>query len=176
MIGASQGGWLIIKLANVAPGTIASAVLMSSAGFLPVSMTQTMRMLPRILFRILFKPPDKAAQAMLALLSAPDVAPDPFFLKLFELMMRHFRSEALVPALGDDEIRALTAPTYLLVGQYESAMNPYRLIERGLALLPNLVIAEVVPGVGHSMIHRRPDWVTSRVRNFLTRHPADSPH
>jgi pimeloyl-ACP methyl ester carboxylesterase len=168
MIGASQGGWLIGKLANVAPGTIGSAVLMSSAGFLPVSTLQALRMIPRILF----KPPEEAAREMLAMVSAPDVPSDPFFLKLFELMMRYFRSEALVPAMSDDEIRALKAPTYLLLGQYESAMNPYKVIDRGLKLLSNLVSAEIVPGVGHSMIHRQPDWVSSRVLSFLARYAA----
>jgi pimeloyl-ACP methyl ester carboxylesterase len=166
MIGASQGGWLIGKVATVEPDAVSSAVLMSSAGFLPVNMLQALRMLPRILF----KPPPEAARAMLALVSAPDVPPDPFFLELFELMIRYFRSEALVPALRDDEVRALSAPTYLLLGQYESAMNPYRVLERGLKLLPNLIGAEIVPGVGHSMLHRRPDWVISRVSSFLARY------
>ncbi|NIV30105.1 MAG: alpha/beta fold hydrolase, partial [Anaerolineae bacterium] len=36
MIGASQGGWLIGKLASVAPDKVGCAVLISSAGFLPV--------------------------------------------------------------------------------------------------------------------------------------------
>jgi pimeloyl-ACP methyl ester carboxylesterase len=165
MIGASQGGWLIAKLANVAPAVVESATLLSSAGLLPLSLTRVLRMLPRVLF----KPPAKAAKEMLAIVSAPDVPPNPFFLELLELMLRHFRSEAAVPAMRDEEIRKLTAPAYLLMGQYETAMNPYKVIERGLKLLPNLVAAEIVPGVGHSMIHRQPDWVTSRVLNFLER-------
>jgi pimeloyl-ACP methyl ester carboxylesterase len=163
MIGASQGGWLIAKLGNLAPDTIESATLLSSAGFLPLSLIRVIRMLPRVLF----KPTAKAAREMLAIVSAPDVPPNPFFLDLLELMLRHFRSEAAVPAMTDEEIRKLTAPTYLLMGQYETAMNPYKVIERGVELLPNLIKAEIVPGVGHSMIHRQPDWVTSRVLNFL---------
>jgi pimeloyl-ACP methyl ester carboxylesterase len=131
-------------------------------------MLQALRMIPRILF----KPPEEGAREMLAMVSAPDVPADPFFLELFELMMRHFRSEALVPAMSDAELGALEAPTYLLLGQYESAMNPYKVIERGLKLLPNLVTAEIVPGVGHSMIHRQPDWVSSRVLSFLARYAA----
>jgi pimeloyl-ACP methyl ester carboxylesterase len=166
MIGASQGGWLIAKLGNVAPEAIESATLVSSAGFLPLSMVQVFRMLPRVLF----KPPAEAAREMLAIVSAPDVPPNPFFLELLELMLRYFRSEAAVPAMSDEEIRKLTAPTYLLMGQYETAMNPYKVIERGVQLLPNMVIAEIVPGVGHSMIHRQPDWVISRVLNFLERY------
>ena len=62
---------------------------------------------------------------MLAIVSAPDVPPDPFFLELFELMMRRFRSVAIVPAMRDEQIKALKAPTCLLMGQYETAMNPY---------------------------------------------------
>jgi len=166
MIGASQGGWLIGKLGAVAPEMVCSAVLMSSAGFLPLSMIQVFRMLPRILF----KPAAKAAHEMLAMVSPPDLPPDPFFLELFELMMSHFRSEQIVPVLSDVEIKRLNAPTYLLMGQYESSFNPYKAIERGLRLLPNVIAAEVVPGVGHSMIHRQPDWVIGRVISFLERY------
>ena len=166
MIGASQGGWLIGKVGSVAPERVGSAVLMSSAGFLPLSLIGILRLLPRVLF----KSTEEAAQEMLATVSAPDVPPDPFFLELFELMMRYFRSEALVPVLSDAELQGLQAPTYLLMGQYESSFNPYKALERGLKLLPNLIAAEVVPGVGHSMIHSQPDWVIGRVAGFLERY------
>ena len=166
MIGISQGGWLIAKLGNVAPETIESATLMSSGGFLPLSLIQVICMLPRVLF----KSPAEAARAMMAIVFPPDVLPDPFFRELLEMTLQYFRMEAATPAMSDDEIRKLTAPTYLLMGQYETAMNPYKVIERGVKLLPNVVIAEIVPGVGHSMIHRQPDWVISRVLNFLERY------
>ena len=163
MIGASQGGWLIGKLANVAPERVGCAVLMSSAGFLSVSLLAALRLVPKVLF----KPTEQAAREMLAAVSAPGVPEDPFFLELFELMMRHFRSEALVPVLSDAELRGLTAPTYLLMGQHESSFDPYKALARGLALLPKLISAEIVPGVGHSMIHSEPGWVIDRVVRFL---------
>ena len=166
MIGASQGGWLIGKLANVAPDRVGCAVLMSSAGFLPVSLLGALRLVPKVLL----KPTEQAAQEMLATVSAPGVPPDPFFLELFELMLRHFRSEALVPVLSDAELRGLIAPTYLLMGQHESSFDPYKALARGLALLPNLIAAEIVPGVGHSMIHNEPGWVIDRVARFLDRY------
>jgi pimeloyl-ACP methyl ester carboxylesterase len=139
---------------------------MSSAGFLPLSLREILRLLPRVLFRST----EEAAKEMLATVSAPDVPPDPFFLELFELMLRYFRSEAIVPVLSDAELEALQAPTYLLMGQYESSFNPYKALERGLRLLPNVIAAEVVPGVGHSMIHGQPDWVIERVAGFLERY------
>jgi hypothetical protein len=75
-----------------------------------------------------------------------------------------------VPVLPDEEIKNLSAPTYLLMGQYEIAVEPYKVIKRGVELLPNLISAEIVPRVGHSMIHQQEDWVTSRVLNFLERY------
>jgi pimeloyl-ACP methyl ester carboxylesterase len=101
------------------------------------------------------------------MVSGPDVPPDPFFLDLFELMIKHFRSEAIVPVMSDEEIGQLEAPTYLMMGLFEATMNPYKVVERGLKLLPNVLRAEMVPGVGHAMIHRQPDWVISRVVKFL---------
>ena len=163
MIGISQGTWLITKLANTAPEMINSATLMSASGILPLDLMMVFRMLPRVLF----KPPEKAAKVMVDIVSPPDVSLDPFFLELLELTMRYFRSESAVPVMPDEEIKNLNAPTYLLMGQYEIAVKPYKVIKRGVKLLPNLIKAEIVPGVGHSMIHRQPDWVTSRVLNFI---------
>ncbi len=164
MIGASNGGWLIGKLGSMAPQMIGCAVLMSSAGLMPHSMRLVLRMLPRVLF----KPPAEAARGLLDLLSPPDSPPDPFFLEFFELTISsRFRSEQNPPVLSDVEFKRLTAPTYLLMGQHEVSFNPYQAIERGLRLLPNVITAEIVPGVGHSMVHRQPDWVIARVIRFL---------
>jgi len=167
MIGASNGGWLILKLGSVAPDRVGSAVLMSSAGFLPVSAGLVLRMIPRSLF----KAPEEIARGLYELLSPPDLPPDPFYLDFFELMVRSgFRSESMAPALPDGEIAQLAAPVCLLMGQYEVSFNPYRALERGLRLLPDVVTAEIVPGVGHAMVHRQPDWVIARVAGFLERH------
>lgn len=163
LIGISQGTWLINKLAMVAPETINSAILMSAAGILPLDMAMVFRMLPKVLF----KPPEQASKVMVDIISPPGVPLDPFFLELLELTMRYFRSEPAAPVLSDEEIKTLTAPTYLLMGQYEVAVKPYKVLQRAVELVPNLISAEIVPGVGHSMIHTQPDWVTSRALHFL---------
>jgi pimeloyl-ACP methyl ester carboxylesterase len=49
------------------------------------------------------------------------------------------------------------------------ALDPYKVIERGLRLLPNVITAEIVPGVGHMMTHERPERVMGRVLSFLER-------
>jgi pimeloyl-ACP methyl ester carboxylesterase len=167
MLGASNGGWLILKLAAVEPQRIGSAVLMSAAGLGRLSAIAAVRTVPRVLF----KPPSQAARGLLELLSPPDQQLDPFFLGFFELILSSgFRSEPMAPRLGDDDIGHLVAPTYLLLGQYERSFDPYRAIRRSLRLLPGLVAAEIVPGVGHAMVHAQPDWVTGRVLGFLDKY------
>lgn len=168
MFGASNGGWLILKLSNVAPETISSAVLMSTAGLSRVNLLQSLRMLPAIVFN----PPDKAADKLLATISGPEAPPDRANAKLLELMIRHFRSEQLAPILEDDEVRQLTAPTCLLMGQHEVSVDPYKTVKRGLELLPNLISAEIVQGVGHSMVHKEPEFVVSKVLNFLEKNAS----
>jgi pimeloyl-ACP methyl ester carboxylesterase len=121
--------------------------------------------------RVSFKPAPEAARRLLELLSPPDLPPDPFFLELFEVTVRsRFRAEQNAPKINDEELRKLTAPVCLLMGQYELSFSPYQAIERGLRLLPNVVTAEVVPGVGHAMVHRQADWVIGRVTSFLEKH------
>lgn len=163
-VGASNGGWLLLKLANVAPELIGSAVLMSSAGFGGVDLRFMLQLLPRVLF----KPASEAADGLYALLSPPGLPPDPFFTGFFRLTLSSgFRSKPTPPKLPDGEIQRLTSPACFLVGEYERTFDPYKALARALRLLPNLVAAEVVPGVGHGMIHHKPAWVHDRVIRFL---------
>jgi pimeloyl-ACP methyl ester carboxylesterase len=167
MVGVSNGGWLILKLAGVAPQRIGSATLVSAAGFQPVSWKFVLRsMVP-----FLTKPPAETARRFWEILSPPGVPPDPDYLELFELMLGDFRIGFRgPPQVKDEEIRQLTAPTYLLMGAYEITFDPYRALKRALRLLPNVTAADIVPGVGHLMVHRQPAWVTGRISSFLDRY------
>lgn len=167
MIGASNGGWLIMKLGSVAPKMIGSAILMSSAGFRPIKKM----FLLRFITPYLIKSPAEMARRFLGLLSPPDLPPNPDALALFELILEHFRLEQRSPpVISNSDIRRLTAPTYLMMGQYETMFDPYQVIKRGLSLLPNVINAEIVPRVGHLITHERPDLVITRVISFLERY------
>lgn len=167
MIGASNGGWLILKLGSVAPEIIGHAILLSSAGFMSVSM----KLVFQIITRSLKKDPRVVAERLVEVLSPPDLPVDPFYLEFFELILTSkFKGEQMAPRLKDEEIRKLSAPAYLLMGQYERSFDPYKAIKRGINLLPNVVKAEIVPGVGHSMEHRQPGWVISRVTDYLEKY------
>jgi len=167
MIGISNGGWLILKLGCVAPDQIGSAILLSSAGFRSISV----KLVFKIISRSLSKNPKVTAERLVELLSPPDLPMDPFYVEFFTLILESkFRGEQIAPRIRDEELRKLTAPTMLLMGEHETSFNPYKAIERGLRLLPNVISAEIVPGVGHSMEHKQPGWVISRLIHYLEKY------
>jgi pimeloyl-ACP methyl ester carboxylesterase len=167
MVGVSNGGWLLLKLGSVAPEMVGNAILLSSAGLLSINM----RLVFKIIFSSLSKSPKVIAERLVELLSPPNLPVDPFYVEFFEVILTSkFRGEEIAPRIEDDELRKITTPTYMLMGQYEASFNPYKAIERGIRLLPNVIAAEIVPDVGHSMEHRQPDWVISRVKGYLDKY------
>jgi len=171
MIGVSNGGWLVLKLGSTAPHLIGSAILLSSAGFMPVSI----KLVLQIIVSALSGKPPEIAENLVKLLSPPDLPPDPFYIEFIELILTSkFQSEPISPRIRDEELKKFHSPTYLLMGQYERSFNPYRAVKRAVDLLPQVMKAEIVPGVGHSMEHKKSDWVISRIMDFLNGYAVDS--
>lgn len=151
-IGISFGGWLTLKLAGVAPDRIASAILISAAGFVPMSNKTLLKMLPRLLV-MPFVPLDRRARMFLDVMGAPGYQPTAEDLELFGLLLSAFHYDQRAPdPCADAEVARLRAPTALLYGEHEAGFNPPAAISRARRLLPRLVRAEIVPGVGHGMI------------------------
>jgi pimeloyl-ACP methyl ester carboxylesterase len=173
-VGISNGSWLVVKLAGLAPERIDRALLLSANGLVPV----------RFPFR-LARALDYAAvhavkDALAALLltrgmvrvavtrnAPPGAVMDPDEIEWFYLLAKHYRFRFPPPPLHDIELRALTAPTLLLMGEHETFFEAEAAIARARRLLPHLVQAELVPGAGHNMAIERPDYVNARIRAFL---------
>ncbi len=166
MIGISNGGWLILKLASVQAQRIASAVLMSSAGFVSPSLRLVPRMLPILLFGP-FLSPDAQAARFAAVMGAPGRPPAPQDIEMFTVLLGHFKYEQAPGPLRDEDLRCLTAPTYLLMGEHEAAFPPEAVIRRAKITLPNLVATEIVPKVGHGMISEDAEGINQRLLWFL---------
>jgi pimeloyl-ACP methyl ester carboxylesterase len=162
-VGISNGGWLILKLAEAAPEGIASATLMSSAGFVNARWQLIFEMLPVLLFT----PPAKRGAAFLKVMGAPGISPARQDVVMFDILMQEFRYEQAPGPVSDAALRRLTAPTCLLMGEHEAAFSPKAVIRRAKAMLPNLAKAEILPGVGHGMITEDPAAVTGRILSFI---------
>jgi pimeloyl-ACP methyl ester carboxylesterase len=162
-IGISNGGWLILKLAGVAPELIASAVLMSSAGFVRSRWQLIFKMLPVLLFT----PRAQRGARFLQAMGAPGIPPAKQDVVMFDILMRDFHYERAPGPLPDAAVGRLTAPTDVLMGEYEAAFSSKAVIERAEAVLPNLKKAEILSGVGHGMITEDPHAVNERLLTFV---------
>jgi pimeloyl-ACP methyl ester carboxylesterase len=172
VIGISYGGWLILKLAQVAPELIGSAVLLSSAGFLPIRLSLVLKMVRQSLG----SDHKQIIENLAALVSAPGQAPEPFYVEFLEHVLKSgFRPEPFAHKLSGREIRRLTAPTQILMGQFENTYDPVRVLRRAERFLPNLKSAELIPDVGHSLDHEDFQRVLSPVLGFLDRYAVFNP-
>lgn len=158
--GISQGGWMQMQLAAAAPQKMISSSLISSAGFLPVRSTIALKVLPWLIFGT-----KAAAERMVRVMSGTNSLTDPEMVTVFELIFG-LRVESGTPIMKDDDIRKLSAPTQLLMSEYEQTYSPYQVIARAKRLLPNLKQAEVLPGLSHGM-SEKPDLVPLLVREFI---------
>ncbi|MCO5999821.1 alpha/beta fold hydrolase [Actinoallomurus rhizosphaericola] len=67
--------------------------------------------------------------------------------------------------LSDDQLRAVTAPTLLLLGQHSTLHDPAKVRSRTQALIPD-VHCEIVPGTGHALPMERPDLTAAWISEF----------
>lgn len=166
-LGVSQGAWLIMQLATVSPEKIASASLLSAAGFLPIDIRIIFTMLPVMLFN----KPEVAARKFLKLMGMPGSEPTENDVRIFSLLMR-FKNENGTPVMRDEDIRCLTAPTQILMTQYEKAYDPYKVLRRAVTLLPNLVHAEIIPGASHGTSEKK-NSMFEKIESFIMCHSQD---
>jgi 2-hydroxy-6-oxonona-2,4-dienedioate hydrolase len=167
VIGISFGGWLALKLASVGPDRIVSAMLISSAGFVPQSNKILLKMLPRLVLMPIVSL-ERRAQMFLDVMGAPGYQPTSEEVELFGLLLGYFKYDQRAPdPCTDAELACLTAPTTLVYGEYEAAFDSAAAIQRARQRLPNLVHCAIVPGVGHGMTGEDTPRVNGLLLDFL---------
>jgi pimeloyl-ACP methyl ester carboxylesterase len=167
-VGCGMGGWLILKLAAVAPAMIDSAVLISSGGFSRTRVLMQLRVIPSVLLMS----PEMAARSFLRYITPPLLPVQDEDVRFYERMLRDFRPEPDVPVLSNAAIQCLAAPAYVMVGEYERLYNPTAIIKRARQLLPDLKRWEIIRGVGHFMASERPEMINPRLQDFIEKRLA----
>ena len=173
-VGMSNGCWLIIKFAAYAPGAITRAALLSASGLTPVRFPYTMaRLLERksvdaLLGKIVAPVVTRNLVRRSVTLAAPKGLPiDGDEMEWNYLLAKHYRYRFPPPPLTGEQLRRLTAPTLLLMGEREQFFLPRATLAHARAHLPNLQMAEVVAGVGHNMATDDPATINGYIRAFL---------
>lgn len=162
MIGMSFGGWLVLKFGARHPQRVTRAVLLSSAGFMPVRLRYRLPLSPAMRFMN----DAKAHRLARAMLAPAGLASDDSADEFLYLTLKHCKHQSEAPALPDKELRRMQVPTLLLMAEHEAVWNPHAVIAKARRLLPHIQ-TELVPNAGHAITINQPAVVLEHVMKFL---------
>lgn len=158
--GISLGGFLALKLAQLAPERVRKLVLLSPASLLRLRPQFYARVAAAILVPFLSR---EKRQALFLGTASPNAVP-----AITQLMTpTDFRYRMFFPkAETDRELQQVQAETLLLLGEHEVIYNPQIALNRAVALIPNIE-ARIIPGAGHAVNIDQPELVTESIIGFL---------
>jgi pimeloyl-ACP methyl ester carboxylesterase len=72
------------------------------------------------------------------------------------LILAQFKTHiGVLPIFTDDELRRLTMPVQVLLGQRDRLRNPQKIAARTRRLIPHAAVT-IVPEAGHALVNARP--------------------
>jgi pimeloyl-ACP methyl ester carboxylesterase len=166
--GLSYGGWLAAQLALRAPEHVSHLVLLTPAGTLaPLSAQFRVRfMIPMLL-----RSPSRIRNFQQWLSSTPDASSDPSLnlIAVSMLTSRPLRWLRLLPSvLADDELRRITMPVTVLIGDRDVIYRggPQAALARAQQLIPN-VRTQLLPGANHNLTLDCPNTLITEISRAL---------
>lgn len=168
LIGCSFGGFVALNQASLTPERVGRVVLISPAGVFASQywkLTYAMRIrtpLRKLMRRIRGR---KRAPSMADLGALPR---DPKWATQMAVTMAEAAKVSVIspPVFSRAELRAIRAPTLLLIGEQEILYDPQRMLQLATERMPNL-LGEIVPGADHIAAMAQPDAVNARILKFL---------
>lgn len=148
LVGPSYGAGIILRAAALAPERISHAALLVPSGIALGPLAPMLRkiILPLLAYRLR---PSRAALRRAVQPMFSEAAEEPV-LDALEAVYRHVRLERELPRLATaDELVRFTAPTLLLAAERDIFFPAARVLPRAREIIPNLVVAETLPGSGH---------------------------
>jgi pimeloyl-ACP methyl ester carboxylesterase len=167
-IGHSLGGWLTLNLAISAPQRVERMILLS-----PGASFASMRLQFLLPFlRAVFMPSRTNLHKFFQLTTTMQLAPDHILIEQLMMGIKHFKPQQLgtpiYSVFKDTQLRSLTMPTLLLIGEHEIIYKPQLVFARAHKLIPNLE-SELILGGGHLFPIDQAEVTNARMMDFLTR-------
>jgi pimeloyl-ACP methyl ester carboxylesterase len=172
IVGCSFGGFLALNQASLTPARVERVVLISPAGtFTPLSLWFAVIMLSGPLRRRIRKffgdkrPPQIAD---LDRRRAPPNPADAAWRRLMSVTMTESPKTSMIRAhvFSRRELRRITAPVLLLIGDRERLYQPRATLALAMRRMPRLTGA-IVPNAGHIAALDQPEDVNARIVDFL---------
>jgi pimeloyl-ACP methyl ester carboxylesterase len=180
-VGCSFGGFLAANQALLTPERVDRLVLIGPVGvFANMSPALGLRMRAQPVLRWFRRAlGDRRPPQPLALHggAAPIHPEDDGWRRLMGVTMAESARVSLTRAtvFSVAELDRITAPTLLLIGEYEMLYPPQATLERAKRLKPGIE-AEIVEGADHIAAMAQPAWVNARIGAFLRREPPLAPY
>lgn len=169
-VGVSFGGWLVLKLAAVAPERIRAAVLLDTGGFVPFSVGGQM-VAGWAALRYMWRPSQQNGLRAARPFFGPGIEPDQEFVELLTLGYRHTRLDIDLkglPVLSAAELSGFSAPTFVSYGEHDIFFDAGRAVARAREVLTGFVVSEIIAGEGHVKSDEAERRLYERVRGFLS--------
>jgi pimeloyl-ACP methyl ester carboxylesterase len=166
LIGSSFGGFLATNLAVQQPHRVAALALLA-----PAATVLPFRTAARLMIRAgsLIPMPFTVKPGLRGMMGGE--LPDPRIVRQMEVGVAGFRYDrkGIFPSeIPDDELRAVSCPTLLILGDQERIYDPVSAIDRARRLLPH-VETELLSNAGHLPGLQVPERVNDRILEFLAR-------
>ncbi len=158
LVGHSLGGWLALNLATRRPSRAASAVLLDPVGIGDLHILRFMCWGVPVLLGALAPAPVRRSMARRFRMPLLDEK-RAIRLALYGQLNHPPRIPRLLP-FSDDELRSITIPTAVLVGEKTEVFDAHELINRAKALIPHADVT-LVPNAGHAFPLEHIDLVLS---------------
>ncbi len=145
LLGISKGGEVVLKFATTHPARVDKLVLLAPGGIAPVRTSFLLRAVALSLC-------GEWGRARINGISFSGDQVDPAAVEFMDIIMRNFHPEVSRPYLfSDEELRRLTMPTLMVVGENDALMDSPRILARTREIMPR---AERLPlaGRGHVLM------------------------
>jgi pimeloyl-ACP methyl ester carboxylesterase len=160
LAGTSLGGFTSLATAINRPARVASLVLLDPVGIAELDMWGFLRWGVPVLFGSIAPGPVRrwlARRARMPLLEDQRLMRMGLYGNL-----RHVPGFPPLRPFTDEQLRSITVPTAVLVGEQTEVFDAERLVRRARELLPHATV-ELVPGAGHALTASHVDVCASRV-------------
>lgn len=149
LIGISQGGWTALRYATQHPESIRALVLLTPGGVVPDKLSFVLKAIP---YSLLGK---WGSRRMIRLVYGSQPIP-PGVEEVMAVVTQNFNSRmGVLPIFTDDELRRLTMPTLLLMGEQDALRDAAKITARLRQFLPRLT-AITLPLAGHALLDTQP--------------------